>query len=730
METKMNYQKVLYGLVFFIISSTFASDSSMVITVKFKPQTINIPVGQKVAALSDINDNRIQIKKYFEELSNDIVFEKLIPKAKPADTLYINEKGEVKRLNDWSQVFRITIPNSNRKMMDIIDDLIIFEDVEYAEPPVQIKFDYTPNDLHEEGNQWYLTKINAEDAWDITTGSSSIKIAVIEQGVASHTDVNDKLTGGDTGSSGYHGLMVAGVAGCETNNNTGLASLGYNVMIIPKNHGGTSTGIATDIVEAADPSEDDADIINCSFKTILYNGNEYSSYNYQVVEDAIEDAIEWGKIVVSSAGNPPSGYDQDEVPYTQWPAAYVGVIGVSATNSSDAFPSGYNYGSLVDLSAPGIDIRVLDSSEGYSTQSGTSFSSPLVSALAALILSNNNSLTPTQVQETMELSAVDLGTTGRDDYFGYGRIDAYKAVQNLYVPEVYSTLSSAFSHATSGQIVRLNNSISLTDDLIIPSGVTLEVASGCTLTMNSKKITATSGSFSVASGSVISPYIRRTTTTQSEIKGIHPTIASAMNDAVSGQRIYLASTSYSENVSMKSGVQVLGQGRNSTTLNGNVTFSSVSYAGLGMLSLVGGVTVNSGTDNDIYDLYFRDMIDINYGSGTLVWNCRHLAQSYDGRLDVYCTSTYAIDYQNYYGYPSSGIAGGSSTLIMYPSYVGGNQLKNLDYGLQAYTYLNADLEDVEMCGNTLDVYALSTADIDIILGDGTFSSCPPPVGGA
>ena len=491
MKRKTNYKKILCGLVFFIISSALASASTTVIVVKFKPQTIHIPVGQKEATLADIDENRMQIKKYFEVLSNDIEFEKLIPKAKPADTLFVNKKGEIKKLNDWSQVFRVTIPNSAKNIMDVIDDLVKFQDVEYAEPPVQIKFELTPNDLHKEGNQWSLTKINAEDAWDITTGSSSITIAVIEEGVASHTDIDDKLTGGDGGSSGYHGLMVAGVAGCETNNNTELASLGYNTMIIPKNY--ASGGIATDIRDAADPSEDDADIINCSFKTVLYDGDEYSSYNYSSVEYAVEDAIAWDKIVVASAGNPPNtgGGDQDEVPFTQWPAAYPGVIGVSATNSSDTLSGGYNYGNHVDLSAPGINIRVLDSNDGYSTQSGTSLSAPLVCALAALILSNDNSLTPTQVQETMELSAVDLGTTGRDDYYGYGRIDAYEAVRNLYVPDEYTTIESALNNASSGQTILVSSgSHSVNNNATVSSGVTLKLNPGVTVSIASgKKIT-------------------------------------------------------------------------------------------------------------------------------------------------------------------------------------------------------------------------------------------------
>jgi len=341
--------------------------------------------------LNNFSEEGNELKKYFEGISNEIIFEKLIPKAQSSDIIYVNKRGEIKELNDWSQVFKITIKNSAKDIGDIMEELRKMDKVIYAEPPVQVVFNYTPGDLHGELHQWGLSKVNAEDAWDITKGSSSVKIAVIERGVASHTDINSKLTGGDIGSSD-HGLMVAGISGCETDNSIGLASLGYNVMIIPKNISTSSFPQA--ILEAADPAEDDADIINCSFKTVYYpNQTEYYSYNYSAVEDAIEDAIAWGKIVVAAAGNPPSGIDQDEVPYTIWPAAYTGVIGVSAIDSTDNFISGYNFGSHVDICAPGIDISVLDLNNQYSVGSGTSFSAPFVSALAALILSNDNTLT-------------------------------------------------------------------------------------------------------------------------------------------------------------------------------------------------------------------------------------------------------------------------------------------------------------------------------------------------
>lgn len=310
-------------------------------------------------------------------------------------------------------------------------------EVDYVEPPVQFKNDETPNDLHLNGNQWYLTKIQAENAWDIEIGSSNIRIAIIEgHGVGDHIDVNNKFVAGETGSTGDHGIMVAGVAGAETDNSSGIASLGWNISLVRMN-GSNGTGIAPDIRNSADPNlSHQADIINCSFKTVWVNTNgTYYSYNYSVVEDAVEDAQAFEAIIVASAGNPPKTAegDLDVVPFTQWPAAYTDVIGVSATDISDQFPSDYNYGSHVDVSAPSISILTTGVNNSYVSANGTSFGSPLVAALAGLILSIDPSLSNSDVIDIIQSSAEDLGDPGRDDYFGFGRINALRSVVNSFI---------------------------------------------------------------------------------------------------------------------------------------------------------------------------------------------------------------------------------------------------------------------------------------------------------
>jgi len=461
-EEKMKHQNWL--LLYFIIiislgliqhanAQVFIKDGKAMscdLVVKFKKEVVNIPVGEKYASVSNITAQGSDFKNYLSQFNETIVLEKMIPHAKPNDTLWVNSRGETKKLNDWSQVFVIKFQNPKEIEIEV-GKIRKMVNVEYVEPPVQFKNDETPDDLHLVGNQWYLTKIQAERAWDVSTGSSNIRIAIVEgNGVANHNDVNGKFVAGETGSTSDHGIKVAGVVGAVTDNSLGIASLGWNLSLVRMN-GGNGTDIADDIRNAADPSLlHQADIINCSFKTVWRSNGTYYSYNYSSVQDAVEDAQAWGAIVVASAGNPPDTQDGDldVVPYTQWPAAYTDVIGVSATNSSDVFPSGYNFGSHVDVSAPSISILTTGANNSYVYASGTSFGSPLVAALAGLIVSINPSLSANQVANIIFTSAKDLGTFGYDQYYGYGRIDAANAL--LYQLALQNQSSNQTATAFNG----------------------------------------------------------------------------------------------------------------------------------------------------------------------------------------------------------------------------------------------------------------------------------------
>jgi hypothetical protein len=138
------------------------------------------------------------------------------------------------------------------------------------------------------------------------------------------------------------------------------------------------------------------------------------------MQTACNNAWNAGLIIVAAAGNDGSSVD--------YPAAYSTVIAVTATNSADGYPSWSNYGSQAELSAPGVSIYSTAKGGGYTTESGTSMSTPHVSGVAALVLADDPTLTNSEVRTILQNTAEDLGPTGRDVHYGYGLVDAEAAV--------------------------------------------------------------------------------------------------------------------------------------------------------------------------------------------------------------------------------------------------------------------------------------------------------------
>jgi len=126
-------------------------------------------------------------------------------------------------------------------------------------------------------------------------------------------------------------------------------------------------------------------------------------------------------------------------------AANDAMLSVSATDSSDLRTSFSSYGDYVDLAAPGIDIFTTARGGSYASVAGTSFSSPVVAGTVALMLSVNNKLTPADVDRIIKSTAVDLGTVGFDQYYGFGRVNAAAAVASAKSPGVIDTQSPVIS---------------------------------------------------------------------------------------------------------------------------------------------------------------------------------------------------------------------------------------------------------------------------------------------
>ncbi len=295
--------------------------------------------------------------------------------------------------------------------------------VEVAEPNFIALSTLVPNDTYYP-NQWHSPKIGAPTGWDATVGVPSVIVAVADSGFLPIGDLATSLVPGYdvvtntatvTTNSCAHGAKVAGVIGSAGNNAAGVAGLawGSKIMPIAMADGGCYalySNMAEAVIYAVDHG---ARVINIS-----YGGTGYSS----TLESAINYAVSKGAVFFASAGN-------DSASAVLYPAAYANAIGVGATGSSDVRASWSNYGTALDIVAPGVGIWSGNNSGTYGAVSGTSFASPLAAGLAALVLSVNPNLTSTQVRSLIEKNVDDLGTVGWDQYYGWGRINVAKTLE-------------------------------------------------------------------------------------------------------------------------------------------------------------------------------------------------------------------------------------------------------------------------------------------------------------
>lgn len=278
---------------------------------------------------------------------------------------------------------------------------------------------YTPNDPRF-GEQWGLRKTGFESAWDRARGSG-VRIAIVDSGAAvRHVDLRQKIAlqrdlvnnDGTAEDPFGHGTHVAGTAAAETGNGRGVAGGCPNCkLLIAKVLDGDGLGTATDVAQGIIWSADHgAGVINLSLG---------DRHNVRVVRDAVDYATRKGAVMVAAAGN-------KDTSRLEYPAAYPDVIAVAATNKNDRRAPFSNYGNWVDIAAPGVGI-LSTVPGGYSSWNGTSMATSHVSALAGLLASQGRG--PAGIKKRIFNTAVDLGPTGRDPYYGYGRIDANRATR-------------------------------------------------------------------------------------------------------------------------------------------------------------------------------------------------------------------------------------------------------------------------------------------------------------
>jgi len=341
---------------------------------------------------------------------------------------------------------------------------------EIVEPEYVNKMLYTPNDP-QIVNQYYIDNIRAKEAWDITQGDPSLMIAIVDSGGdLAHDDLKDNLftnnldpiDGIDNDGNGYiddyqgwdfigsdlsnlndpnflgdnspqltqggllgHGVNTAGCAGATADNGVGIAGVGFNTRIMwtkhsadnqPANNGSIYLGY-DGVYYAAIVG---ADVINCS-----WGGPNRS----QIVQDLINFITnDLGVVVVAAAGN-----DGTETRF--YPAGYDNVISVSAVTNTNVRATFSNFGSWVDVAAPGTNIYTTAFGNSYLSTQGTSFSSPIVAGAAALVKAHFPSYSPQQIAEQIRVSANANELNTKNPAFigrmGFGVLDVASALTTV-----------------------------------------------------------------------------------------------------------------------------------------------------------------------------------------------------------------------------------------------------------------------------------------------------------
>ncbi|MFX0015701.1 MAG: S8 family serine peptidase [Promethearchaeota archaeon] len=322
------------------------------------------------------------------------------------------------------------------------------EEVRYIEPNQIYSIELVPDDP-DWSTQWGPRTIQADLAWDIQMGDpSTILVAVIDTGIDyNHPDLNTQYVplgydwvndDDDPMDDHSHGTHCAGIIAATINNAMGIAGIA-NVQIMAEKFldaggSGTEDDAAEAIIHAVDQG---ADILSNS-----WGGGGPST----ILKDAFTYAVDHDVIIVGAAGNSASSSPH-------YPSAYPEVISVSATDSRDSLASFSNYGSTIEISAPGVDIYSTVPVEmgSYASYSGTSMACPHVSGVAALILSEFPDWTTEQVRIHLREGTDDLGDPGWDQYYGYGRLNAYKAVEPppIHNLKIYLTAPSGLSPGSS-----------------------------------------------------------------------------------------------------------------------------------------------------------------------------------------------------------------------------------------------------------------------------------------
>ncbi len=325
---------------------------------------------------------------------------------------------------DFNRILKIKLEKADKKaVLKAVFDLESMNGVIAASPNYQGEYlDTVPNDTFE-SNQWALDSINLYDAWDITTGNSTVSIGVVDSGIQNtHADldghINDILSEDFSGSNfpwyvtEGHATHVAGIIGAESNNNQGIAGVNWNAQLISLKVGDAAptTAAVTDAIIYAET--EGIDVLNLSLSVV----------ESTVMNQAING---YDGLLVIAAGNNFSST-------VNYPANFdaSNIISVGSIDSDDDKSDFSNWGVDVDIYAPGGSIYSTYPN-GYTYSSGTSMATPYVVGVASLILSVDPTLSAEEVIDILLDSASHITINNNDSSTDIvDKLDAYQAVSD------------------------------------------------------------------------------------------------------------------------------------------------------------------------------------------------------------------------------------------------------------------------------------------------------------
>jgi subtilisin family serine protease len=388
----------------------------------------------------NIRTDRLNVKLVMNKGKNN---EKVLQK-KSAEIVKLIKGASVQRFSFKTGKLILSVPEGT-DILKYCAELSKRTDVVYAEPDTVTNVLATPNDT-KYGDQWALTMIDAENAWDLEKGDTDVLVAVLDTGIShdgsnlTHPDLNDGsryilgtdfVNGDSIPADGHgHGTHVSGTIGAETNNSDGIAGVNWNSQIyVCKIFDDSGNGSESDFEAAV---EEVVDFAIANNKRLVINLSAGWFTDNQTLIDACAYAHDNGMVLCVATGNEGGALRTPAI----HSADFAGVIAVGATDSADEVTDFSNVGPAVSVVAPGKEILSTfptydvngDPAHDFVEWDGTSMATPHVTGLASLVWSKEARLTNEQVRDVIQNTAVKLGSGTFNNNWGFGRINAAEAV--------------------------------------------------------------------------------------------------------------------------------------------------------------------------------------------------------------------------------------------------------------------------------------------------------------